>query len=543
MLTAAGRHLSNVLFVLIAIMVLTGGHTFRGAGWRFEMSQVSPWALVLLALILATRDRGWTGEAWRRVADRCKRAEFSVKAAFALIGGVAFLLFVAHVFKHANLRTDGADVSFVHQPLFYPWSDGRWFRTALLSSGNALEGHLAYTFILLAPLTSLFKSDELIFAIQALFLFGPLVLLLRHGPLEDKKSLWLFAAFLFVSHRALRNATVFDFREDAIAYAGFVLMALSLLHGRIVAYFAALLLAVLSKENMFAVALMFVVPILFSREIPLDRRARRAVAIGTVVLCLAYGVLAFKVLIPMYTGPRQGQHPVFARYAQYGSTVPEIMLTLLTSPSAWWALFKQTITWGGIRYLVMVVGPLAMLLRTRESWLWLAPAAPGLLMNITHTYGPQRMMIFHYELIILPFLFLGALFGARTIPSVRDTRWFWVLLVALCFSDRWPMQAIQEHFPTRSHWQASRFLNDLDERYSVAINTRLSAQVNHLREHRIVEGPTPGTLPPTDRWVLDQRRPEEKARTEALLTQGYREISRDPGGTVVLMDLTEKHPR
>ncbi len=534
------RALANILFALILLMIFTGGAVLRLERGKLDLAQVSVWGAVLLLITLglAWRGRnlsnpanlGWAGRSWCWLRDHARPSWAEV-----LLGATAATLFAAHVLKHWNLTTDGYDVSFVHQALFFPWQDGRWLRADILPSGSALEGHLTFSFFLLAPLTTLFRSDALLFGIQAALLFLPIAVMLRQGPLVQHRGLWLWIALLIVSHRALRNAAVFDFREDAIAYAAFFAMGLALLRGKIPYYLLAFAVAMTSKENIFAITLFFAIPILFSRELPLGPRPRKWLAFLTLVASLIYGVLAFKYWIPAFTAGHAEAHPFFARYGAYGRSVPEIIANVAVSPALWWELTRHVFTLGTLKYLALLFGPFLVVLiagRSREVLIWLAPAAPGLLMNLAHPYQNQRAMTFHYELILLPFLILATFFAARRLAESgrgpHSAVWFWAILTALAFSDRWPAFQVRQHWPLADHLRIHFALQEWPvPETPVLVSNRLSAQVNHWPKLRISD--TPDAACPAE--VL----------TDELLTTGLGEVR--PADALWLLDLRKECDR
>ena len=488
--------LGNILSTLIAIMLVTGGGFLHFGHLKVEVSSPEAWMIGLVALgLIWTRALGqpigrfgWAGSVWSWVERRLLAGASTAVPARILLGAVFAVLCIAHIFRHLALHNHGCDVSMVHQPLFYPWGNPP-LHADFSRVGTALSEHLLYTFFLIAPVTSLCKSDFLIYVIQALLIGVALAALVLRGPLKKTPQALLFGAFLVLSYKALRASVVWDFREDAIAFASFIGMMLALASRRFVLYFVFVMLAILTKENIFAITLIFCVPVLFSREFPLAKKERKAVVAATAAISLIYGVLAFKVLIPSYTHNDQG-HALFSRYGAYGHTVSEIAINILITPRIWFELASQVFNRSGILYLLFLLLPIAPFLRSREALVWMVPALAGILMKVAHPYFTQRMMIFHYELIIFPFLFFVALAGIRdAVQTRRISKVLWALVFGLCVFGRPPGFELQDHFPSLREWQSSRALAALQYGETVAVDERLSAQVNHLPHLHIFTPP------------------------------------------------------
>jgi uncharacterized membrane protein len=128
---------------------------------------------------------------------------------------------------------------------------------------------------------------------------------------------------------------------------------------------------------------------------------------------------------------------------------------------------------------------------SREARLWFLPGLALFSLNVLSGFRNQMAMVFHYDLAGLPFLVWGMLIGLQAkilpwldtlTPELRLKRSALLLLLALCFSEKWPMFHLTFHFPTIEQTRAHIALLRLDPEIPVLSNSMLSAQVNAHRK-------------------------------------------------------------
>lgn len=472
---------------LALLLLLTGGFVHRFTRFYLDLGSVDTAALISLFLLAFLKPdqvaRSWTGRKLEQFLSS-PEAEHHGKRFF---WAVFIILFLAHTAKHWSLETLGFDLSFVHQALFHPLR-GPFLPADISPSGSALGEHLLFSLAPLSLITSFLKVDEILFFVQMIAIAAPLWGLFGRTPLRGLggRAVWLGLIFV-LSNRSLRNALMFDFREDTFAFLGFSLALISLLRGKIFPYAGSLMLALLSKEHVALIAPFLSFPILFSKWFPLNRKTRIGLALFTTLLSLAYAFIAFKYLLP-YFNPHVGTaSPMAYRFRDFGSTPSEIMLHILTTPQSWLILLSRTVNRIGFFYLIMMLLPRFMILLSRDAFLVSIPCLALMGLNILSGYTNQMAMIFHYDLAGLPFLALGTWIGLqeRVLPWLdkmephRMTKGtLALLLLALSFSEKWPMFHLTFQFPGLDQIEAHLALLKLDPKATVLINSPLSAQVN-----------------------------------------------------------------
>jgi uncharacterized membrane protein len=475
------------LFAFLTMLVLvTGGFVWHSAHLFLDLASVDSFAIGALVLLLL---------GWEKVRHQSRMLEFAdheirnvrmLENTKIFYWAVFGFLFLAHVAKHWSLLTDGFDVSFVHQALFNPFghsvSEGArasYFPADISPSGSALGEHLLFSLVPLSLVTQFIRYDEFLFLIQNLSIAIPLYFLIFKSPLTLKIGSWFWLAVLVIlANASLRHSMVFDFREDSFAFLGLTIAILSLLSGRVSWYFFGFLFALLSKEHVFIITLSTAPIILWVPEFKLDRRKRILLALATGTISLVYGFIAFKYLLPAFNPElKHGVSPIVARLHQFGDTPAHILTNVVIHPANWWMVLQNVFTKTAITYLFKMLIPLAPFLFLGNAWIIALPGFAGMALNILTGYPGQTSMQFHYDLVVLPFLFTGLLIGIGK-SKLTTQKAIACILLALAFSSKWPVYEFTHFFPTRAEAMARVALLKLDAREAVLTDAHLSAQMN-----------------------------------------------------------------
>ncbi len=520
------------LGVLCLGMWLTGGTILELGRGKLEFSTLDPWMLVF-CLLLALRWDAHRERAHRIVAALTEPAR-AAKIALTLLIAISLMLFAGHSLRHLSFSTDAFDTTFLHQPLFAPGSLGS-LHCDLCDGRTYLGEHLAYTLYLVRPLTRALGDwvlrDHLVFLLEILLVSLPLWATLKAGPLRRDRELWFFAILIVFCSRSLRNSMVWDFREDHLAFAFLLTASAALLRGWSAAYMLSLLGALLSKENVGLVAAFLAVPLLLDPSVSLAPKRKAFLAMVTVALSLGWTVVAFKWLIPRYS-PSNETNEIVARLGQYGDTPGEILRTLLLSPSAWLEILRDRVfSLEAAKYIVLLVGPFAMLLLKASAWI--APALPGLAMNLISAASTQRSLQFHYDLIILPFLILGAWRGlailnenTRSDPRLKRQTLLIAALIALTLSGRWPGLQIQQNWPSLNEARDAIFLSRIREDEAIAAPLRVLPHLGSNRSLRVYPAQEASVL------IIDTRDEEQR---QMLETGAWSKVQTSPSGRYELV--------
>jgi len=391
------------------------------------------------------------------------------------------------------MRTHAYDLTFLHQSLFFAF-DTLPLRCDICLNGSFFGEHISPSLFLVAPFTQWFRWDELVFLLQISIVLGPLLALLYLGPSSKFKTSLGLILVLLLCNRSLRNTLIWDFREDHLAFGFLVLAWLSLYRQRYTAFLLLNLGAIGCKENIFIIVLASIPTLLYAKPLLVPDPIRKRLALQLALLSSIWGVLTFAHFIPSWNVGVEDQNNIVLRFSHFGSTPQEVLITLLTSPSAWWSLIQEKVLHpDALKYLFLLFGPYAYFFFTQPGWIWwMVPILPGLAMNLLSGANTQIMMQFHYDLILLPFLILGLVFGIRHRGQLPT----WALIVALGLSGRWMGYDLWRDLPNLKGSQVS-FLRSIEsEGPPLAAPLSQMAWLSHVRNLRELR--TPQGLPPKD---------------------------------------------
>ena len=377
----------------------------------------------------------------------------------------------------------------------------------------------------LVPGYAVFPTPYFLLIAQTLALaLGAWPLYLLAQKVIGRKPLSLLLVFLYLLYPSLHWSNFYDFHEITFfiplflaafyfaetrrwGWAGiFFALAASTKEDAILAvmfagiYFLFCKTDVIASDNFFVRLLHFVrkdhrfFPSLRVRQpagaaiLPYFKKNKiRIFGLTVIVLALIYFIIAVKILMPALGGGVLR----FDRYANFGATPTEAITTAITNP----ILVAQTIFTGEkLLYLLILLLPVVFL--PLFSWRTLILLLPGLPENLLTNYTFQFSGLYHYDSILIPAIFIGAIFGARNFLDWKP-RWerylFWILITAtaISFLARSPINFKNfplHYFRTSAQETAYRKLVALaPPGISVAATTNLVPHLSH-REHAYALG-------------------------------------------------------
>lgn len=436
----------------VLILCLVGGFTLRFSTGKFEWGTVGPWAGALLLIsFFAYRYRR---EAFDQFTSKFFDRVDSIRSlSFWVVIWVALSACLAHIARWAHFSATYYDMGFLHQALFHPYEGGKWLMASLSPRESYLVDHFAPALLFLAPIVAPLKSDLWVFVVQSALVFLPVVLVLRFTRFSSPRDRF-FVAVCLVCSIALRSAAIWDFREDVLGYV-FLLAALAALqkNNRAV-YFGAFFAFLLSKEHLWILSLGLAL-------VAWAEYRQKKVAIATAVIALAWGIVLFMKIVPTLQAglDLMAVNNLVARYREFGSSSEEIVRNILVYPSNWVRVVDRAfLNRESIRYLFLLLVPFAYGIAKRP--VFLLAASPAILINLASGVSAQRSLGFHYDIAFLPFLMMALVRAVRSHPISRGKQWF-LMVLALVASGRWPGYVLIDHWPNRSDWADVRFLNSI----------------------------------------------------------------------------------
>ena len=391
---ARGLDAAALLLALLLLGILATG------GWKVAGLSLGRPEDVLVALVVVAAARALAAPLrLPEVAPR--RVVIAGVVAYAAVMG-----FIT-VTRHRALLTHALDFGYYVQ-VVWAIAHGLPARVSLPPM-HAWGDHLSPILYLLLPLGWLPVVAPALLLAQTLILAagGLAVYAFARHRLGDE-GLAAGFALLYLVNPSLHGINIRDIHPQAFAIPLLIAAALALDTGRWGWCAVALVLTAGCREDA-------AIPLVgFGLWAAL---ARGRWKVGAVVAASAVALLMFdtRVLMPYFRG--EPYPHLVKRYAHLGSSLPDVLLTLVARPWRWLPVLVNPLK---IVYLVALLAPLAFL--PLLAPLALAGALPALAVNLL-TF--DRVLFHHrtqYQAFVLPFLVLAAVDGCAAFRAWAERR-------------------------------------------------------------------------------------------------------------------------
>ncbi|EQC43257.1 DUF2079 domain-containing protein [Bacteriovorax sp. Seq25_V] len=474
--------LLKFLLGTIVFIIITGGYKFQIGKAKVDLTNTDVPGLLFLLLISIgyifkleyfLKIKKFMLVWYAKITEeKNSRSLFNITLLYLTV-----TTFLGHVFKQYSFQSHGLDQVFIHQPLFYPWFKEKLLFCSVCPNNTFFGEHINFTFLLVAPLTSLFKSDILVFLINVFLLYGGMYLLITKGPLRNKANYWFVSLLILCSARTYRNAGIWDLREDHFAFFFMVLALIAIYRKNISIYFMSVVLVLISKENMSYLVPFLIFPLLLEKDLDYSKKARVYLSLGTVMLSLIWMKLSFAYVFPYFNNNMPPSANIVDRFDGIAKSTGELVIKILTDYHVQKKLIvERVLTVGGIKYVAILLLP--FLISCRKRWYWIIAASPIIGMNLLSYAGTQKMMIFHYDLVIIPILSMGVLYAIKNHDKYLPV----YLLAALMVSGRWPSQYLSKNVPSGTTYNKVKFLKSIDTKERVCTSWKNLAYLSHLED-------------------------------------------------------------
>jgi uncharacterized membrane protein len=327
--------------------------------------------------------------------------------------------------RHNAFNSKAYDLG-LHAQVWWNTSQGRFFAGSV-EVDNYLGDHVSPIILPLAPLYRLWPDARLLLVLQAAALAigaWPLALLARgrlrpHWP-QGAHLAALLLAGIYLSYPALGFVNRFEFHEEIFAVPLLLLAFWALEARRLGVMSLALLLALLTKEEVGLTVAAFGVwawwrgrashPATPSGS---GNTRLQPVGLAWAAIGVAWSLLALFVVIPAMRG---AESDTLARYAWLGSGPADILTGALQNPGriAGHLLGEPRRLWMLVKFLLPVgflplLSPAILLILPTLAINWLAG----------NLY--QASIYFHYATLMIPLLFAAAVYGMERVARAQTT--------------------------------------------------------------------------------------------------------------------------
>lgn len=322
----------------------------------------------------------------------------------ALMAGLYFSVYqTLSTAQHFALHTHAYDLGIFDQVVWNS-SYGRLFANTIMSdSPNFLGHHLSFTLLALVPFYWFWSDPRMLLAVQTVLLIATVVPIYLWAWERLGRAGAVVVSACFFLYPALGFINLFDFHEIAIAVPFLAGGTYFLLKGRHGPFLVCLAVALLTKEE-----IAFVV-VAYGLYIALVQR-RWGLGLSLAMGGLAYGLAALLWIIPAF----QGTDTYFFanRYGYLGRSIGEMVVTLVTNPVL---VLQHVLTLDKLGFVLRLLVPLALL--PVVGWEVTLLALPSLGYLLLSDDPNMVAIIYQYPAVLIPFLFLGAIEGARRLGA------------------------------------------------------------------------------------------------------------------------------
>ncbi|MDP1719109.1 MAG: DUF2079 domain-containing protein [bacterium] len=400
--------------------------------------------------------------------------------------------------RHYNFQTQTWDLAAFVQT-FWNTIHGRIMQNNLEQVPNHLGLHMSPWLLVLAPGYAAFPTPYFLLIIQTIFIgLGAWLVYLLAEKILNKQWLALIFGASYLLYPSLQWANTYDFHEIT-SFIPLMLAAFYFIEEEKWGWASFFLVLSASVKEDAILAVLFVgIYLLFRRKnviarpkdvaiLPYFKKNKiRIFGFAVVILALIYFIVAVKILMPAFGGGVLR----FDRYANLGGTPSEIIQNVSAHPNL---LIETVFTWQKLFYFLLLFLPVAFL--PFFSWRTLLLLIPGLAENLLTNYTFQFNSMYHYDAILIPAIFFGAIHGFKFIQEkwprdngaqparINWVKWILLGLAVFSFLTRSPIGLFSfptAYFKPNAQWNAYRNMVALvPDDISVAANTNLVPHLAH----------------------------------------------------------------
>lgn len=273
---------------------------------------------------------------------------------------------------------------------------------------SRLSAHADFILILLAPFYLIWEHPGTLMIIQTIVIgFGAYFVYLIANTVLKSRNLALILGISYLLNPFVQRQNLYDFHAIALATT-FLLGAFYFLIKNKYGWFGLfLLLAVLTKENVYLVASMFGVLLLIKRKW----------LMGT-TLFIAGFACAYLLIAQAIPNARTSNHLALEYFSGYGETPEEIVTTFFTDPMKTALIVTSESQLQYLKTVFLHTGFLSFF-----APFYLLFTGPDMAINLLSGNPNFRMLWYHYTAAIIPFVFISTIYAIKFLHGV-DKRIF-----------------------------------------------------------------------------------------------------------------------
>jgi uncharacterized membrane protein len=358
---------------------------------------------------------------------------FLKKYAAEIVLGILIMVYAVYfsyftILRHQRLYSGYFDLGIMNQAVYNTFK-GRFLEITNPDGKENFKRMAVHNDVILAifaPFYYLHPGPETLLVIQSLTVaLGALPLFLLAKKQLRSKILALSLSFAYLMYMPLQRSNIFDFHSVTLA-SSFILFLVYFEDKK--QYFFAfifLILTLATKEQVSLTMSFYAIYLLLNKAKPQKKFAWWVLAISSL-----WFILSIWIIMPYF---RQDQHFALSYYSDFGDKPEKVLFGILLQPKKLFTHLFQADSW---LYLFYLLSPLLFIpLASLEV---LVIALPEIAINFLSNNAHMRNISLHYTDVIIPFVFLAAIFGLKKIlkfkPHLLEKKLAWGLLISTLIS-------------------------------------------------------------------------------------------------------------
>ncbi len=385
-------------------------------------------------------------------------------AAFSLMAVYFIFYLILKITQHYSFHTNAFDLSIFDYAVANTLR-GKFLHVPFLN-GSFLKEHFSPILLLLTPLYMLKKSPINLLVLQCLAVAGaawPLFLLAKKQLAN--KALALVIVFAYLNNWYLVHGLLYDFHVEMFEPLLIILMVWGYLERKYPIYWTSLLLALMCKEDVGIYLFFFGLFVLIKEK-------RFKLGLITSAASLLWVLTALIIIAFMNNGAAAfSGYKFLTNWIPPDTSLSEYFFHWVSHPHEAASIFLNMRVW-------QLIYPLAFL--PLFSWWGILLLAPiGL--NAASANSLQAGFMLYYSAPIIPFLFVGIIFGLKNLIQ-HNTNKFWILLGLCLYLAIFNVHRYSQDSIEARHKTGSAMLQSIPENVPLAAQGSLVPHISH-REH------------------------------------------------------------
>jgi uncharacterized membrane protein len=335
----------------------------------------------------------------KKIVDFFSKHKIEVLLWFFILIYIVYFSFLS-IRRFQTLNSHYYDLGIMNQ-VVYNTSRGKFLEMTdqqLKKNINRMAVHFDPILAAFAPLYKIYSGPETLLVSQTIILaLGAWAIFLISEKILKKKELGLIFSILYLLYFPVQRVNLFDFHAVVLATSFFLFSFYFYLIKKKLWFFFFILLALLTKEHVGLIIILLGIYLFFKKR---DRKF----GLLTMITGIIFFVGSMYIIIPYF---RQQTHFALHYFGDFGNSPSQIIFNIFWHPLVTLNHIFKKETYD---YVLRLFLPMFYSLFSPSI---LLIALPELVINVLSINSNMRAIYFHYNAIIIPFIFYSLIVGYK----------------------------------------------------------------------------------------------------------------------------------